>query len=225
MKTMMVAALVVGSLVACETMALAGGGFGGGGGGGGFGGGGAGGAGGGGFGGGGAGGAGGGARGGGGRGGLLTAEQTTTVNDALATDSVYTNLQAKLVLAQKDAVTAALDAKATDAGVKAKVQAVADIQTQIAMERYSKGVKPVVASITADQKATLDTAPGGRGYTQAYTQLFGGGAAFGGGGRGGAGGGAGGAAGAGGGRGGRGGRGGGGGGAGGGFGGGAAPGN
>ena len=174
MKTMLVAALVVGSLVACETIALAGGGFGGGGG-------------------------------GGGRGGLLTAEQTTTVNAALATDSVYTNLQAKLAVAQKDAVNAALDAKATDASVKAKLQAVADIQTQIAIERYSKGVKPVVASITPDQKATLDAAPGGRGYTAAYTQLFGGGAA--GGGRGGAGGG----------RGGRGGRGGGG------FGGGVAP--
>ena len=131
-------------------------------------------------------GGGGGGFGGGGRGGLLTPEQTTTVNDALAADSVYTNLQAKLVVAQKEAVTAALDAKATDASVKAKVQAVADIQTQIAMERYSKGVKPVVASITADAKAALDTAPGGRGYTQAYTQLFGGGAAFGG--RGGAGG-------------------------------------
>jgi CspA family cold shock protein len=203
MKTMLVAALVVGSLVACDTIVLAqpggggGGGFGGGGGG--FGGGG------GGFGG-----------GGGGRGGfgLLTQEQRTTVNDALATDSVYTNLQAKLVVAQKDAVTAALDAKATDASVKAKLQAVADIQTQIALERYTKGVKPVVASITADQKATLDTAPGGAGYTAAYTQLFGGGAAFGGG-RGGFGG-AGGAGGFGG-----GGRGGGGGG----FGGGAAPGN
>ena len=203
MKTMLVAALVVGSLVACDTIVLAQ--PGGGGGGGGFGGGG------GGFGG------GGGGFGGGGRGGLLSQEQTTTVNDALAADSVYTNLQAKLVVAQKDAVTAALAANATDASVKAKVQAVADIQTQIAMERYSKGVKPVVASITADQKATLDTAPGGRGYTQAYAQLFGGGAA--GGGRGGAGA----AGGAGGGRGGRGGRGGGGGG--GGFGGGAAPGN
>ena len=201
MKTMLVAALVVGSLVACDTIVLAqpggggGGGFGGGGGG--FGGGG------GGFGG-----------GGGGRGGfgLLTQEQRTTVNDALATDSVYTNLQAKLVVAQKDAVTAALDAKATDASVKAKLQAVADIQTQIALERYTKGVKPVVASITADQKATLDTAPGGAGYTAAYTQLFGGGAAFGGGRGGGAGG-------AGGGRGGRGG------GGGGGFGGGGAGGN
>ena len=207
MKTMLVAALVVGSLVACDTIVLAQ--PGGGGGGGGFGGGG------GGFGG------GGGGFGGGGRGGLLTPEHTTTVNDALAADSVYTNLQAKLVVAQKEAVTAALDAKATDAGVKAKLQAVADIQTQIAMERYTKGVKPVVASITADQKATLDTAPGGRGYTAAYTQLFSGAA---GGGRGGAGA-AGGAAGGRGGRGGRGGAGGGAGGGGGGFGGGAAPGN
>ena len=79
---------------------------------------------------------------------------------------------------------------ATDASVKAKLQAVADIQAQIGLERFTKGLKPVVSAITADQKAALDTAPGGRGYTQAYTQLFGGGAAFGGrGGRGGGGGG------------------------------------
>ena len=136
------------------------------------------------------GGGGGGGFGGGGRGGLLSMEQTTTMNDTLTADSVYTNLQAKLAAAQKDAVDAALATGATEASVKAKVQAVADIQTQIAMERYTKGVKPIVSAITADQKATLDAAPGGRGYTQAYTQLFSGGGFGGGrGGRGGGGGG------------------------------------
>ena len=144
-----------------------GGGFGGGGGGGGFGGGGF----------------------GGGRGGLLTPEQMTTLNDAVTADTALTDLNTKLAAAQKDAVNAALDTKATADSVKAKLQAVADIQTQIAMERYTKGVKPVVASITADQKTQLDAAPNGRGYTQAYNQLFGGGFGGGRGGRGGRGGG------------------------------------
>ena len=135
------------------------------------------------------GGGGGGGFGGGGRGGLLTPEQTTTMNDALTADTALTDLNTKLAAAQKDAVTAALAAGATEASVKAKIQAVSDIQTQIAMERYTKGVKPVVASITADQKTQLDATPGGRGYTMAYTQLFGGGMGGGRGGRGGGGGG------------------------------------
>ena len=126
---------------------------------------------------------------GGGRGGVFTPEQTTALNDAVAADTALTNLQEKLTAAQKDAVNAALDKAATDASVKAKIQAVSDIQTQIAMERYTKGVKPVVASITADQKTQLDATPGGRGYTMAYTQLFGGGMGGGRGGRGGGGGG------------------------------------
>ena len=135
------------------------------------------------------GGGGGGGFGGGGRGGLLTPEQTTTMNDALTADTALTDLNTKLAAAQKDAVTAALAAGATEASVKAKVQAVSDIQTQIAMERYTKGVKPLVSGITADAKAALDTAGGGRGYTMAYTQLFGGGMGGGRGGRGGGGGG------------------------------------
>jgi hypothetical protein len=147
-----------------------GGGFGGGGGGGGFGG-------------------GGGGFGGGGRGGFLTQEQNQSLTDALANDATLTDLQTKLAAAQKDAVNAALDSKATADSVKAKIQAVSDIQTQIAMERYTKGVKSVVASVTADQKTQLDTAPAG--YAGAYNTLFGGGRAggrgggFGGGGAGG----------------------------------------
>ena len=67
-----------------------------------------------------------------------------------------------------------------------KLEAVAKIQTDIAMLRYTKGVKPIAASITDDQKTQIDAAPGGT-----YMQLFGG---FGGGrgGRGGRGGGGGG---------------------------------
>lgn len=119
---------------------------------------------------------------GGGRGGfgLLTQEQTTSMNDALQNDATLTDLQTKLEAAQKDAVNAALAANATADSVKAKIQAVSDIETQIAMERYTKGVKSVAASVTADQKSQLDQAPGGRGYTMAYQQLFGGGRGFGG---------------------------------------------
>ncbi len=129
--------------------------------------------------------------GGGGRGfgGFLSQEQMTTLNDAVTADTALTDLNTKLAAAQKDAVDAALAAGATEASVKAKIQAVSDLQTQIAMERYTKAVKPVVPSVTADQKTQLDSTPGGRGYTQAYTQLFGGGFGGGRGGRGGGGGG------------------------------------
>lgn len=132
-------------------------------------------------------GGGGGGFGGGGRGGLLTPEQMTTLNEAVTADTALTDLNTKLAAAQKEAVDAALATGATEASVKAKVQAVSDLQTQIAMERYTKGVKPLVSGITAESKAALDTAPGGRGYTQAYTQLFGGGFGGGRGGRGGGG--------------------------------------
>jgi hypothetical protein len=112
---------------------------------------------------------------GGGRGGVFTPEQTTALNDAVAADTALTNLQEKLTAAQKDAVNAALDKAATDASVKAKIQAVSDLQTQIAMERYTKAVKAMAATVTAEQKTTLDATPNGRGYTQAYQTMFGGG--------------------------------------------------
>jgi hypothetical protein len=148
MKTVMVAALVVGGLFACTTAVFA-------------------------------------QAGGGGRGGVLTPEQNTQMRDAMMGSAEMTALTAKLTAAQKEAVDAALTAGASDASVQAKVEAVAKVQTEIAMLRYSKAVKPVVASITADQKTQIDAAPGAT-----YNQLFGGGAAGGRGGgrRGGAGG-------------------------------------
>ncbi|HEX5400029.1 MAG TPA: periplasmic heavy metal sensor [Verrucomicrobiae bacterium] len=119
---------------------------------------------------------GGGGRGFGGRGfGILTQEQRQTMNDAVQNDSTLTDLETKLAAAQKDAVNAALAKDATEDSVKAKVQAVADLETQIAMERYKKGVKPIVSGITDDQKSQLDNMPNGRGYTMAYGELFGGG--------------------------------------------------
>ena len=140
-----------------------------------------------------AGGGGGGAGGGGGRGRILTQEQNTQIRDAVQASAELTALNTKLAAAQKEAVDAALAPDATDKTIRAKVEAVAKIQTDIAVLRYSTAVKKVVPSITADQKTQLEAAPAGL----AYGQLLGGGA-FGGGrggaGRGGNGGGGGGAA-------------------------------
>jgi hypothetical protein len=155
-KTMLVAALVAGSLIAGSTSALA--------------------------------------QRGGGRGGVLTQEQNQQIMTAVQGSAELTALTTKLAAAQKDAVNAALAPDATEDSVRAKVAAVAAIQTDIAVKRYSVAVKPVVASITADQKTQIDAAP----PAATYGQLFGGGAFGGGRGgrRGGGGGGAGGAGGA-----------------------------
>jgi hypothetical protein len=126
--------------------------------------------------GGGAGGAGGG-RGGGGRGGILTQEQNTQIRTAVTGSTELTALTTKLEAAQKEAVDAALAPDGTEDSVRAKVEAVAKIQTDIAVMRYTVGVKPIVASITADQKTQIDAAPAGA----TYGQLFGGGGGFGGG--------------------------------------------
>src|ERR1019366_4979769 len=107
--------------------------------------------------------------------GLLTQEQQQTMNEALQNDTVLTDLGPDLTAAQKDTVNAVLDKNATGDSVKAKLQAMADIEAQIAMERYNKGVKSVASSVTDDQKSQLDDMPNGSGYTAAYAQLFGGG--------------------------------------------------
>ncbi len=114
---------------------------------------------------------------GGGRGrGALTPEQMQQMRDALPADSAdMTALTTKLTAAQKEAVDAALAKDATEASVKAKIEAVAKIQTDIAVLRYNKAVKPIVASVTAEQKTQIDAAPG-----VTYNQLFGGGGGFGG---------------------------------------------
>jgi hypothetical protein len=143
-KTMLVAALVAGSLLACNTGVFAQ--------------------------------AGGGGGRGGGRGGVLTPEQNQQIMTAVQGSADLTALTTKLAAAQKDAVNAALAPDATEASVRAKVEAVSAIQTDIAVMRYTVAVKPVVASITADQKTQIDTAP----PAATYGQLFGGGA-FGGG--------------------------------------------
>jgi Spy/CpxP family protein refolding chaperone len=130
----------------------------------------------------------GGGGGGGGRGGfrgVLTQDQMQQIRDAMQGAPEMTDLTTKLAAAQKDALDAALAKDATDATVRAKVEAVAKIQTDIAMLRYSKAVKTVAPSVTDDQKTQIDATPG-----PTYGMLFGGG--FGGGGRRGGGGGGGG---------------------------------
>jgi eukaryotic translation initiation factor 2C len=161
-KTMLVAALLAGSLLAGSTGVFAQ--------------------------------AGGGGGRGGGRGGVLTPEQNQQIMTAVQGSADLTALTTKLAAAQKDAVNAALAPDATEDSVRAKVAAVAAIQTDIAVMRYTVAVKPIVASITADQKTQIDSAP----PAATYGQLFGGGAFGGGRGgrRGGGGGGAGGAGGA-----------------------------
>ena len=126
-KTILVAALVAGSLLACSTGVFAQ--------------------------------AGGGGGRGGGRGGVLTPEQNQQIMTAVQGSADLTALTTKLAAAQKDAVNAALAPDATEASVRAKVEAVSAIQTDIAVMRYTVAVKPVVASITADQKTQIDTAP------------------------------------------------------------------
>jgi len=123
---------------------------------------------------------------GGGRGrGVLTQDQNQQIRDAVTATPELADLATKLAAAQKDAVTAALAPDATEATIRAKVAAVNAIQTDIAVMRYTKAVKPVIPSITADQKTQIDAAPPGA----TYGQFFGGAAGFGGGRRGGGGGG------------------------------------
>jgi hypothetical protein len=103
-----------------------------------------------------------------GRGGLPQ-ELRQKINDVVPAD-----MQTKLQDAQKAAVAAALAKDATEANVKAKVDAVVRIQAKIAMLRYSKGLKPNMKDLTDEQKTQLKEMGAG-----AYNQLFVGGGGFG----------------------------------------------
>jgi uncharacterized membrane protein YgcG len=134
---------------------------------------------------------------------VVTAEDRQAITAAVQADTSYAKLRTDLQAAQLAAVQAALVKDAKDADIKAKVDAVAKLQAEMAVA-YSKIVTKTV-KFTDDQVSQLKT------NAASYATIFGGAGGAGMGGRGGMGG-------AGGGRGGRGG-------AGGGFGGGAAPGN
>lgn len=71
-----------------------------------------------------------------------------------------------------DAVDAVLATNATDASVRAKLEVVAGIQTEIAMARYTTAVKTVVPTITADKKNTFEAARNPALANLIYNQLF-----------------------------------------------------
>src|SRR5665213_469002 len=102
-------------------------------------------------------------------GGALTAVQTTQLNTAFTdAQAELTTLQDKLTAAEKDVVTAIL-AKSDDASVRSKLEALANIQTDIAMLRYTKGVTKVAPTITDNEKTAINATP-----AQSYYTFFGG---------------------------------------------------
>ena len=118
------------------------------------------------------------APGGRGPGGILTQEQRTKMRETMqALQADLSPLTNKLAVAQKDAVKAALAKDADAQSVRAKIEVVAKIQTDIAMLRL-KAVKEIASTLTDEQKARMNERPG-----MAYNSLFGGMGFMGGGGR------------------------------------------
>ena len=125
--------------------------------------------------------------GGGGMGGVLTQEQRTKLREGMqAAQADLAPLNEKLAAAQKEALKAALAKNSDEKVVRAKIEAVAKIQTDIAMLRL-KTVKEVASTITDEQKTKIDERPG-----MTYNMLLGGFGGMGGGRRGAGGGGGGG---------------------------------
>ena len=109
------------------------------------------------------------APGGGGMGGMLTQDQRTKMRESMqASQSELTQLNEKLAAAQKEAVKAALAKDASEKTVRAKVEAVAKIQTDIAVLRF-KAVKEIASTLTDEQKNQMEARPG-----TAYNSLLGG---------------------------------------------------
>jgi Spy/CpxP family protein refolding chaperone len=97
----------------------------------------------------------------------LSMEDMTAINDAVQANTNMTKMQADLTTAQTAAVEAALDPKATDASVKAKLDAVYKIQGDLALAREKIVMKTV--KLTDEQKTQLKSGPMG------FTTIFGGG--------------------------------------------------
>lgn len=115
------------------------------------------------------------APGGGIRGGVLTQEQRTQLREAMqASRADLAPLIEKLNAAQKEALNAALAKNPDEKVVREKIEAVAKIQTDIAMLRF-KSVKSVASTITDEQKAQIEERPG-----MTYMMLLGGGFGMGG---------------------------------------------
>jgi Spy/CpxP family protein refolding chaperone len=95
--------------------------------------------------------------------GALTQEQRQKITEAIQAD--LTPLDQKLQNAQTEAVKAALG-NASESSVKAKIEGVAKIQTEIAMLRFKKGLKAI--TLTDEQKRAMQS-----NATIGYIQLFG----------------------------------------------------
>jgi len=95
--------------------------------------------------------------------GSLTQEQSTKLREAVPADKTTA-----LTDAQKAAVVAAIDKNATEATVKAKIEAVAKIQTEIALLKF-KQIKAL--ALTEEQTTAL------KDNANAYNQLLGAGGA------------------------------------------------
>ena len=102
--------------------------------------------------------------------GVLTQEQRTKMRETIQAD--LTPLTEKLAEAQKEAVKAALAANADEKTVRAKIEAVTKIQTEIMMLRF-KAVKAIAPTITAEQKTQMESAPGG-GFNTLFSTMGGG---------------------------------------------------
>ena len=119
--------------------------------------------------------------GGGGMGGMLTTDQRTKLRESMQ-GTEMTDLSTKLAAAQKEAVQAATAKTPDEKTVRAKVEAVTKIQTDIAMLRF-KAFKEIASTLTDEQKTQMESRPG-----MAYMMVLGGGFGGGGGRRGGGGG-------------------------------------
>jgi Spy/CpxP family protein refolding chaperone len=101
-------------------------------------------------------------------GGILTQEQRTTMREAMqAAQADLAPLTNKLAAAQKEVIKAAVAKNADEKAVRAKLEAVAKIQTDIAVLRL-KAVKEIASTLTEEQKTQMDERPG-----SAYNSLFG----------------------------------------------------
>jgi hypothetical protein len=101
-----------------------------------------------------------------GRGPILSQEDRTAVMNSVRDE--MTQLRADLQAAQKAAVEAALSKDATEADIQAKVEAVAKIQTKMAIA-HCKAVKKNV-KFTDEQTSQMKETP-----MRGYMTLFGGG--------------------------------------------------
>ena len=99
----------------------------------------------------------------------MTQEQRSAMRETMqAAQADLASLTNKLAVAQKDAVKAALAKDADEKTVRAKLEVVTKIQTDIAVLRF-KAVKQIASTLTVEQKAQMDARPG-----TAYNSLFGG---------------------------------------------------